>query len=178
MLKLLFLLTIVLIFAGGGFFLYQNFQTKLTPPAGGLTPTPQAIQTPTTATQPTSSPTTSNNLCEVLTKGSADLPPLYKEGINWQNPAIAEREIGEFENPSTGEGFISTRKTGCLTKSTATLDFANQLRNFYIEKLSKNGWKLVDTADGPSSFLITYKKDRGYILLNRLNDQIELFYTQ
>ena len=171
--KLLFLLIIALILAGGGFFLYQNIKTKSAPQP---TLTPQTTQTHTP--QPTSSPMTSADPCEILTKGSADVPPLYKEGITWLNPAVAEREVGEFQNPSTGEGFISTRKTGCLIKSTTTLDFANQLRNFYIEKLSKNGWKLVDTADGPSSFLITYKKDKGYILLSRLNDQIELFYVQ
>ena len=152
MLRLLLPLIIVLVLAGGGFFLYQNFKTKSAPQP---TPSPQIVQTPTLTTQPTSSPTTSTDPCEVLTKGNADVPPLYKEGITWQKPAVVDREIGEFENPSTGEGFISTRKTGCLIKSTATLDLVNQLRNFYTEKLSNNGWKLVDTADGPSSFLIT-----------------------
>lgn len=173
--KLIIPVIIVLIAAGGGLLLYQNIRTKSAPQS---TSVPQASQTPTSSTQPNSSPTASSDLCEVLMKGNSDLPPLYKDGITWQNPAFAEREVSGFENLSTGQGFSSTRKTGCLIKSTTTLDFANQTRNFYIEKLSKSGWKLVDTADGPSSFLIAYKKDSEYFLLKKLSDQIELFYTQ
>jgi len=175
MLKLVIPIIIVLTLIGGGFYLYKNLQTKQ---VNQTSPPTQAISTPSRSTEsPTASPLTKSGPCEVLTKGNTEIPPLYKEGVTWQEPKITMRELSEFENPSTGEGFSSAQKNGCLIQSTTTIDSANKIRDFYMENLSKDGWKLVDAADGPSGSLVTYKKDKRYFNFNRLNDQLELFYA-
>ncbi len=173
MLKFVLPLIILFVLGVGGFYLYQGSKPKIpSQKTSSENLSGSASASPIASSQAAVGP------CEVLTKGNIDVPPLYKESITWQQPTVAEHAVSEFENLSTGQGLTSTRKIGCLIKSITTLDFANKTRNFYVEKLSKNGWKLVDTADGPSSFLITYKKAKEYLLLNRLNDHIELFYTQ
>src|SRR3990167_2808874 len=133
MLKLIVPLVIVFALASGGFFLYQNSQKK---PVNQTSSSPKAISTSTPSVQsPTASPVTKANPCEVLTKGSVDVPPLYKEGITWQKPAVTEYEVPLAEG--------SRKMNGCLIKSRDTADDKSlQAIGYYDDNLQKSGWKI------------------------------------
>lgn len=171
----------MLVLAGGGFFLYQNFQTK---PSPQPTPSPQTVQTPILTTQPTSSPITSTDPCEVLTKGNAYVPPLYKEGITWQEPTIIEYEV-----PVGEQGLQKIR--GCLIRAEKTSDDVSfKAINYYDDNLRKYGWKALVSAGGVYSSTDSYQREGGYFVARRYPDPtnqqqppgpvivLELFYAQ
>ena len=175
MLKLIVPLVIVFALASGGFFLYQNSQKK---PVNQTSSSPKAISTSTPSVQsPTASPVTKANPCEVLTKGSVDVPPLYKEGITWQKPAVTEYEVPLAEG--------SRKMNGCLIKS-SEIEFssASKARSFYTSEALNKGWSSISSSDLPGEAgSDTWDKDSKYILfeilpLKKPNVQIVLFYTQ
>lgn len=173
MLKLLVPLIIVLALAGGGFFLYKNLQKK---PVTQPTSIPQVLKN---SPQPTPSPITATvDPCEVLTKGSTDIPPLYQEGIIWQQPKITEYEVPLAEG--------SQKMNGCLITTTQiSLDLSDQIRDSYTSELQKRNWELETAGDMPGAGFVTWKKDKSYFIL-RVNSvggdlnkkTITLFYTQ
>lgn len=174
--KLLVPLIVVLILAGGGFYFYQNFKTK---PIYQPTPSPKITATSTPPIQsPTSTPVVKSDTCEVLTKGSSDVPPLYKEGVIWQQSKTAQYDV------SLAEG--SSPMNGCLIITThMSLDLTDQIRDSYTSELQKRNWGLETAGDMPGAGFVTWKKDKSYFVL-RVNSvggdlnkkTITLFYTQ
>ena len=169
MFKLVVPVVVVLILAIGGFFLYQNFQTK---PTSEPNPPPQTLI-------PTSSPTGSTDPCEVLTKGSSDVPPIYKKGITWQQPKITE-----FDVP-LGSDIGSRIMSGCLIKSTTNDESALKVRAYYLETLTRSSWKMVVQGDAPFGGLDSFQKEDRYFVVNLESDVIlssgkvvTIFYTQ
>lgn len=154
MVKFVLPLIIVALLFGGGFFLYQNLQTK---PTLQPTSTPQTVATPA----PISSPTTSIDPCEALTKGSADIPPLYKEGITWQQPKVTEYEVLLGE-----EG--SKKMSGCLIKSQGVTDLQGRdVRIFYSGKITESKWDPLTSADGMYSSIESYRKNSKYFVIQQ-----------
>lgn len=173
--KAVLVIVVLAVVGGGGFLLYQNFQTTSSKPSSE--PSPLTVTTPT-PTVPSAASQAPQDTCQIIQQGSADVPPLYEEGITWQQPSIGKYEVGEYEDPSAGEGFSSKEINGCLIKTTISLEFANKIRVYYSENLPKDSWREVSTADGPSSFEDVFKKDKKYFVINRLNDRVTLFHTQ
>lgn len=165
---------IVLIAAGGGFLLFQNIRTKSAPQSTSL---PQATQTPTSSRQSNSSPTPSSDLCEVLTKGSSDLPPLYKNGITWQQAKIAEYDVPLAEG--------SNKMIGCSIKS-SEIEFSSssKARSFYTSEALSKGWNNISSSDLPGEAgSDTWSKNSKYFVfeilpLTKSNVQVTLFYSQ
>lgn len=180
--KLLVPLIIVLALASGGFFLYKNLQKT---PVYQPTPSSEITATSTPPIQnPTASPVTKSDPCEVLTKGSADIPPLYQEGIIWQQPAMTEYEV-----PLGEEG--SKKMRGCLIKSQGVTDLnGRDVRIFYSGKMAESKWDPLTSADGMYSSIESYRKNSKYFVIQQnlapgvsLPTQnprvvIEVFYTQ
>ena len=175
MLKLIVPLVIVFVLAVGGIFLYKNLQKE---PVYQPTPSPEITATSTPPIQnPTASPAIKSDPCEVLTKGSSNVPPLYNEGITWQKPAVTEYEVPLAEG--------SRKMNGCLIKS-SEIEFssASKARSFYTSEALNKGWSSISSSDLPGEAgSDTWDKDSKYILfeilpLKKPNVQIVLFYTQ
>lgn len=165
MLKLLLPLTFLIILGIGALFIFQSFGTN--PITQKLSPSP-IVSSPSPI---------SSDPCEVLTKGSADVPPLYSENVKWGQALKDTHEVTEFEDVSTGKGFSSKKVDGCLIEATTNLNVAGEIRSFYIKELQNSMWKLVDAADGPSGFYTVYKNSSKYFLMKLTNDRMELFYS-
>jgi len=175
MLKLLLPLVILLILAGGGFYLYQTSRSK---PVTQETTYEKLITPPPTSplASPQVSPATAGP-CEVLTKGSVDVPPLYA-GIQWQNPTI-----GGYDVPLGEEG--SRKMDGCLIKSSEIeFSIASKARSFYTSEALNKDWSSISSSDLPGEAgSDTWNKNSKYILfeilpLKKPNVQVVLFYTQ
>lgn len=164
--RLIIFLIVLLALGGGGFYIYETIQKQ--PP-----------KTTTQATKATSSPATSQSSdpCEVLVKGGVGVPPLYEENLEWSEPIKDSREITEYEDISLGKGFSSKKVNGCVTETVTTSSIAQRLRDFYMQNLQNNVWRLVDAADGPDGFYMVYKKGSSYFSMKLLNEEIELFYS-
>lgn len=173
MLKVLTSIVVVVLLAVGGYFLYQNFQTKYTPQSS---PTPQTTPTAVPTNQPTSSPAVTSNPCQVLTKGSSDVPPLYS-GIKWEQPKVMEYEV------PLGEG--SQRRSGCLIQSSSVgLDSSDRVRDSYTREFENRKWEIESAGDMPGTGFVTWKKGTNYFVL-RVNSTdnlnlktILLFYSK
>jgi len=103
MLKLFIPVIIVLVLAGGGFYLYQASRSKSV-----TQETTYEKLTTSPPTSPLASPQVSpatDGPCEVLTKGSVDLPTLYA-GVQWQIPTIGEYDVSE-DSIASGEFLIN-----------------------------------------------------------------------
>lgn len=166
--RLIVFLVLVLLVGGGGFYLYQNLQKQ--PPK---TTAQTTKATPSPATPQSSDP------CEVLVKGSAEVPSLYKEGITWQQPTIAEYEV------PLGTDIGSKVMTGCLSKTSADNESSRMVRSYYLEELHKRGWKVIVQGDAPFGGLDSHQKGDQYVVIElKVNsnflDQMDvaLFYTQ
>lgn len=156
MLKLIVPIVVIAVLGISGFFLYQNFQTK---PATQPTSTPQIAQTPPTQPTPTSSPKATTDTCEVLTKGSSDVPPLYKEGLTWQRPTISEYEI-----PLKAE---ERKLQGCIIKSNKiSVKEKIDIRGYYYGRLLNLGWNNIVSADGPTGGVESYQKENKYLVVS------------
>lgn len=176
MLKLSILLAMVLVFSISGVFLYQNFQSK---PASQPTPTIQVQKQPSPTTKVVSNPLTivTTDSCEVLIKGSSDVPPLYKERLTWEKAQITEYQVPLAEG--------SQKMTGCLTKSSTTsLDLSDRVRDNYTSELENRKWEIESAGDMPGSGFATWEKNGKYFVL-RVNPEIDpnlktttLFYSQ
>lgn len=182
MLKLFVPLIVVLVLVGGGFYFYQNFKTK---PIYQPTPSPETAVTPILPIQgSTPSPMAKSDTCEVLTKGSADVPPLYKEGVSWQVPMITEYDV-----PLGEEGIKKVK--GCLISSEQNSeDLILKASGYLDDNLQQKGWRILVTASGSFSGTDSYRKDnklfvaRHFVVLGTspqaINPPIllELFYAQ
>jgi hypothetical protein len=175
MLKPVLILVLLVVFGVGGFFLYQNLQTK---PAPQLTPTPQIAKTPSpTQVVPTTSLQPTLTVCQILEQGSADVPPLYKEGLTWQQPTMTEYEVPLAEG--------SQQMKGCLiTTSQTSLDSSDQVRDGYTKELEAKKWEIESAGDMPDAGFVTWKKNKSYVVLriNSVNGNsnfktVTLFYT-
>lgn len=156
MLKMILVLVVLIVLGGGGFFLYQNLQTK---PASQPTTQPRVD----TSQKPPQEPKTSEEVdaCQILEKGSADLPPLYKEDITWQQPKIAEYEV------PLSEGKTQFAK-GCLLVSTKiTENVAENVRSYYFDGLKKLEWNNQVSADSPYSGRESYQKGDKLIYVRK-----------
>lgn len=173
MVKTVIVVIVLLIAGGGGFFLYKNFQA--TKPKSSPEATPQNV------ILPTSTPTTkevSQDACTVLQNGSADVPPLYKEGITWEQPTMTEYEVPLAE--------ASQRMRGCLIKSsTVNLDISDLVRDNYTKELQIRNWEIESAGDVPGAGFITWRKARDYFVLrvtsvgSDLNTKtLSFFYVQ
>jgi len=158
MLKLLIPIIIVPTLIGAGFYLYKNLQTKQ---VNQTSPSPQSISTPSRSTKnPTASPVTKSDPCEVLIKGSSDVPPLY-EVASWQEPAITEYEIPLGEEDSK-------KMSGCLIKSQNITDHKGRdVRIFYSGKMAELKWSPLTSADGMYSSIESYRKDSKYFVIQQ-----------
>lgn len=159
MIKAVVLVVVLAILGGGGFFLYKNFQT---------TSKPSPESSPITATTPTPSPSTtqaSQDACQVLEQGSTDVPPLYKEGITWQQPTMTEYEV-----PLKTE---ELKLQGCFIKSNEiSVKKKIDIRGYYSDRLLKSGWNNIVSADGPTGGLESYQKQDRYFVVS-VNYQID-----
>lgn len=155
--KLLVPLIVVLILVGGGFYFYQNFKAK---PIYQPTPSPKITTTSTPPIQGSiSSPAIKSDTCEVLTKGSADIPPLYKEGITWQQPTISEYEV-----PLKTE---ERKLQGCIIKSNKiSVKEKIDIRGYYYGRLLNLGWNNIVSADGPTGGVESYQKENKYLVVS------------
>lgn len=181
MLKLLIPLIAVFILAGGGFYLYQTSRSK---PA--IQETALQKQISPSPTSPAASPQVSPAAagpCEVLTKGSSDVPPLYKEGITWQQPTITEYEIPLAEG--------SQVMSGCLIRAKNTTDENSfKATGYYDDNLKTYEWEVLVSASGVYSSTDSYRKNKTYLVVRRYADPstsrqdqspsiiTELFYSQ
>jgi len=178
MLKPVLILVLLAVFAGGGFFLYQNLQTRSAPPAGGSTPIPQITKTPSpTQTSFTVSPTPTLTACQILEQGSADVPPLYKEGVTWQ--AIKK---DEFLVPLEDRDQLMS---GCSVKTIELqYDVSSKVRGYYSKALTNLGWVSVGGGDRPGGSIASWSKNNKYFVVKvdpvrveSLSQVITLFYT-
>lgn len=173
--KAVLVIVVLGVLGGGGFLLYQNFQTTSFKPSPE--PSPLTVTTPT-PTVPSGTSQVSQDACQILQNGSADVPPLYEEGITWQQPTMTEYEI------PLGEG--SQRMLGCLiTSSKISLDLSDQVRDSYTKELQTREWELESAGDAPGAGFITWKKTNSYFVLrvnsvaSDLNSKtLTLFYTK
>ena len=175
MLKLIIPIIIVLTLIGGGFYLYKNLQTEQ---VNQTSPPTQAINTPSpSAKSTTASPLTKSDPCEVLVRGSSDVPPLYKEGVTWEKAQVTEYEVPLAEG--------SQKMNGCLIKS-SEIEFssASKARSFYASEALNKGWNNISSSDLPGEAgSDTWSKNSRYLLfeilpLTKPNVQVTLFYTQ
>ena len=151
MLKLLLPLIFILILGIGGFYLYQSYVSKPAP----LKTTSETASLP--AASPVGSPVVSSDPCEVLTKGSDDVPPLYREGISWEEPRIDKHEILDYENDEP----LRLNRQGCILISTAiNKELADNIYNYYYGEFTKNKWGLIIDADGPNGSQSEFKKEK------------------
>lgn len=181
MLKWILVVVVLTAVGGGGFFLYQNFQTASPKESPGSSPI--IATTPTPEVSP-STTQTSQDACQVLQQGSADVPSLYKEGITWQMATTLEYAV-----PLGEEG--QKKMVGCLANSThSTEDLALRVGGYYDDNLQKNGWKILVTASGSFSEIDSYRKgDKLFVVRYFVTPgtspqttnppiSIELFYSQ
>lgn len=166
MIKLLLPVTFLIILGIGGLFLLKGFGTNFVVNQN-QSPSP-LVSSPSPA---------SPDLCEVLTKGSTDVPQLYTENVKWDPAVKNAREVTEFEDISSGKGFSSKKVDGCSIAAATNLSIAGEVRKYYMKELQNSMWKLVDTADGPNGFYIVYKNGTKYFSMKLTNDQMELFYS-
>lgn len=104
------------------------------------------------------------NLCEILTKGNQNVPPIYSE-LKWQQP-----EISEYETP-LGGGVSPKPLTGCLLKSyKIDRESAEKVRWYYQERLTQNGWKSTLDADEVvgGTFTETYENKGWHFVVRYL----------
>lgn len=161
MLKLLIPVIVVLALASGGFYLYQTSRPK---PVTQETAFEKPISPSPTlpAVSPQASPAIAD-ACEVLTKGSADVPPVYSD-IQWQQPQMTEHEIREYDKDYN---LNSKMSKGCLIKSQKTTsEVTGNLWTYYMNKLDQYGWRQVDGADGVTGSMVTYKKNKRYFVID------------
>ena len=108
MLKLLIPIIIVPTLIGAGFYLYKNLQTKQ---VNQTSPSPQSISTPSRSTKnPTASPVTKSDPCEVLVRGSSDVPALYPNVVSGKGSIITQKILGYDDEDNS----VETNVTGCL----------------------------------------------------------------
>ena len=175
MLKLFIPVIIVLVLAGGGFYLYQASRSKSV-----TQETTYEKLTTSPPTSPLASPQVSpatDGPCEVLTKGSVDLPTLYA-GVQWQIPTI-----GEYDVPLGEEG--SRKMGGCLINSQKIQsDLSLKTVDYYDTNLAKLGWIALVSASGPNGSTDSYRKGKEYFLVreilqaNSTDMLVELFYVK
>lgn len=126
-------------------------------------PSFQKLGTPTTTPPPTS--TSSNNSldpCDELSKGTADIPPLYqKGGVSWQRTLTTAYEV-----PIGEQGVLT--KNGCLIKSQSMSDTQGRdIRVFYSGKLMDLRWSPLVSADGMYSSIESYRKGDKYFVIQQ-----------
>lgn len=172
MLKYLIAILTVLILGVGGFWVYKNLLVTQQVPI--------SIEKKTITKEATSTATKSSeikNACQVLEKGSLDVPPLDSI-IQWQKPTVTN-----FEVPLSVE---SQQLNGCLIISDRiNLETTYKVRDNYSRELKTRNWNLESAGDMPGAGFITWKKKTSYLLLkfDPINydanlKTITLFYTQ
>lgn len=173
MLKLIIPFVAVLVLGIGGFFLYQNFQTKS---STQLTSTPPTTIIP----EPTSFPTAQKE-CSLLSNIGIELPKLDKK-INWTEPVKSE-----FSIPLLRQGREDKLINGCLIKSgVVTFNVASEIRNYFqIEEMPRKGWVEEVVGDGAGTGISSWSKNGKYFVVQTESVNVEpptqivtLFYTQ
>lgn len=182
MLKLFILITTVLVLSISGVFLYQNFQSKPAKKQETQTQEQVSLASSPTPIADNQASINSQDPCEVLTKGSADIPQLYTEGVTWQQPQFTNYEVPINEDESK-------KMSGCLIKSFNNDDSDSfKATSYYDDNLQRNFWTAMVTASGTFSSTDSYSKNNRHFVVRRYADSskqqnpspiitVELFYT-
>jgi hypothetical protein len=170
------LLVIFLSIIGGSYYFYSTLQK------------PQTItqnESPKIVSTVSPSPKTEQTMdaCEVLTKGSADVPSLYAD-VTWSVPKMSSEDVLEYD---ASDNVIKNQLEGCLVLSTTIgREESNKIKKHYYQSLSGNGWKEVMSTDGPNGSTISYRKNAQFLLVDvRISSvgsvpqyNVKLFYSQ
>ena len=172
--RLFVFLVILLAVGAGGFFLYKTLQ-------GQPVTQEKSINQSAATASPAPAVTQSSDPCEILVKGSADLPPLYS-GVSWSEP-----ETGVYDVPLRGEA--PQKIDGCLIRTENVMEkISSEIRRHY--SLEKYAWENLVVADGMYSSTVSYRSGDNYFVFRSFPDPkspkgasappiiVELFYAQ